>query len=88
MYALVFIAMSSMAVSAPETAGDAPKDEVICKRVLDTDTGSNFRRRSKVCRPASDWAEIEAAKERTLRRARDSSATDPNREQTFSGAPN
>lgn len=88
MRVLAILVLGSLVATTPAVAADdQPDDKMVCKRVLDTNTGSNFRRKSKECRRASEWKAIEDAKDRTLRTARDNSGMDPNRPQTMSGTP-
>lgn len=81
------VAIGSLCISAPATAAEPAEDKRVCKRVLDTNTGSNFRGTNKVCRLASEWKQIEEEKERTMRKIKDGGGADPNHKPTFGGSP-
>lgn len=78
MRALLAIAIGSICISVPATAGEPAEDKRICKRVLDTHTGSNLRGSKRVCRPASEWKELEDEKDRLMRRVGDGAGPSPN----------
>lgn len=62
-------------LSTPALAADPakpPKEKRVCKRSDEGTTGSNLRKWSAVvCRPASEWRELEDNTERLLRESRE-----------------
>ncbi len=79
MRALVSVSMALILVSAPAFANEmpeAPKDKRICKVTEEGRTGTHLGGRSKVCRKASEWKELEDNTERSLREIDDRRAPD------------
>ncbi len=62
-----------VAASAQEPA----KDKIICKRVIQADTGSHFSNSKRVCMSALDWKLQEDETQRTLHQAKDRSSINP-----------
>ena len=85
---LLLASASTAAVSAqtPNTArtvvtltpGD-PGEKIICKKNKDNETGSNLRRRPRICMTANAWRDLETINEEAKRRMADraSLASDP-----------
>jgi hypothetical protein len=62
------------AASAEEPA---KKDKVKCKRVDESSSGSNLKKWTKVCKPASNWNPDRVAFERSLEKMRDQGLVNP-----------
>jgi hypothetical protein len=73
--AAVGCALIFAATAAP--AKEPQEDQVVCKRQYDADTGSHFQISRKVCRKASEWKELEAQTERTLRSIKETGSPNP-----------
>ena len=71
----MMITLMSLLVMQPAqdtTAADAAEEKMVCKRVKEEAerTGSNIRRparKKRICRTATEWAQIEQAKEEMFR---------------------
>ena len=61
------LALAALLVSTSETPATPPEDKIVCKRDRNTDTGSNLRKRNKICMRASDWKILEKENEQTAR---------------------
>ena len=68
---LSLAAVALVALSAPALAFQEEADEVVCKRSDAPATGSNIRKRAKVCKKASEWKALERQNDETLRRVND-----------------
>lgn len=68
--------LAPAAPAAPQKA--APTEKVICKRVYEADTGSHFQSSKRICRPASDWEQIDRETQGVMRSVRDNTALNPN----------
>ena len=62
--AAVLIAASPAVAADPAPAAASDEDKVTCKRVDDGNTGSTFKRWTKVCKKKSEWL---AAEDETYR---------------------
>jgi len=81
---LVTFAGAPMSSAATEPQPDsasaedsAKKDKVKCKRVDESTSGSNLKKWTKVCKPASDWNPDRVAFERSLEKLRDQGLVNP-----------
>ena len=83
----VVITSFSAPVSAAGGAADPAEDKVVCKRVHDAETGSNFRRSKRTCMKKSEWKELDEELNRTMRGLADGRAN-PNAPQGMGGGPN
>ena len=62
----------------PETTKSAAeKEKIKCKRIDESQSGSNLKKWTKVCKPASSWNPDRIAFERSLEKLRDQGLVDP-----------
>ena len=87
MRALLVLTLSGIVTLAPAAASEPKEDKVVCKRVQDTRTGSNFRYSNKVCMKASEWKAMEDEAERAMRKVKDSGAINPDRDPAMGSSP-
>ncbi len=64
---LMSVALVIASFSAPAIAADPAEDKVVCKRIYNNDTGSNFRRSTRTCMKKSEWKELAEQTDRTMR---------------------
>ena len=72
------LALAALLVAPPEGAAAPAQDKIICKSDRNADTGSNIRKRRKICMSAADWKTIETDNEKMRREVFQAPRGEPN----------
>lgn len=75
--ALAVLSTAANGADATQGATQPAAEKIKCKRVEDSNSGSNIKKRTKVCKPLSEWSPNRVVFERSLEAMRDKGIAAP-----------